>query len=272
MPVSTPSLRPLTAFVGVFALAAACAGTLIWTLESQDRAEQRSQAADMAGDHVQALQRAIELALSANNALVALVRQGRGSVPQFEEIGTQMLPFYPGIAAMGLSPSGVVRQVVPRQGNEGAMDFDMLHDPQQGTESAHARASGRLTLAGPMELAQGGLGVVGRQPVYLDDEQGQRSFWGFTYVAIRLPDVLAAARLDQLTARGYRYRLWRVRPDNGQEQTIAASTPPAGAGAMSRSLALPNGQWTLGLTPAQGWGAAGVLALRCALGLLFALL
>src|SRR6218665_1169464 len=50
--------------VGVFALAAACAGTLIWTLESQDRAEQRSQAADMAGDHVQALQRAIELALS----------------------------------------------------------------------------------------------------------------------------------------------------------------------------------------------------------------
>ena len=30
------------------------------------------------------------------------VRQGHGNVPQFEEIGVQMLPFYPGIAAMGL--------------------------------------------------------------------------------------------------------------------------------------------------------------------------
>ena len=72
----------------------------------------------MAGDHVQALQRATELALSANNTLVALVRQGHGNVSQFEEIGMQMLPFYPGIADMGLSPSGVVQQVVPRASNE----------------------------------------------------------------------------------------------------------------------------------------------------------
>ena len=54
----------------------------------------------MAGDHVQTLQRAIELALSANNTLVALVRQGHGNVPQFEEIGMQMLQFYLGIAAI----------------------------------------------------------------------------------------------------------------------------------------------------------------------------
>ncbi len=87
-------------------------------MERQERAQQRTQAADVAGDHVQALQHAIELALSANNTLVALVRQGHGNVPQFEEIGMQMLPFYPGIAAMGLSPGGVVQQVVPRAGNE----------------------------------------------------------------------------------------------------------------------------------------------------------
>ena len=80
-----PSTRsPLAAFAAVFLLAAACAGALVWTLERQERAQQRTQAADVAGDHVQALQRAIEL---------ALVRQGHGNVPQFEEISTQMLPF-----------------------------------------------------------------------------------------------------------------------------------------------------------------------------------
>eukprot|EP01030_Chromulinospumella_sphaerica_P000986 gene986-966_t len=246
--------------------------SLVWTLERQERAQQRTQAADVAGDHVQALQRAIELALSANNTLVALVRQGHGNVPQFEEIGMQMLPFYPGIAAMGLSPGGVVQQVVPRAGNENSIGFDQLNDPRQGAESARARESGLLTLAGPMELVQGGLGVVGRQPVYLEDDLGRRNFWGFTYVTIRLPEVLATARLPQLTERGFHYRLWRVRPDNQQEQTIAASDPPSAEDAVGRSLTLPNGQWTLSLSPAQGWGAPGVLALRCALGLLFALL
>lgn len=274
MPASTPtpSRRPMTAFMAVFVLTAICAGALIWTLERQERAQQRTQAADMAGDHVQALQRAIELGLSANNALVALVRQGQGNVTQFEEVGTQMLPFYPGIAAMGLSPGGVVRQVVPRQGNENLIGFDQLKDPRQSAESIRARDTGLLTLAGPIELVQGGLGVVGRQPVYLDDGQGRRSFWGFTYVTIRLPEVLAATRLPQLTERGYHYRLWRVRPDTGEEQTITASSPPPGNDAEGRSLTLPNGQWTLSLAPAKGWGAPAVLALRCTLGLLFALL
>lgn len=269
---STRSRSPLAGSLVVFLLAVACAGVVVWTLERQERAQQQAQVADMAGDHVQTLQRAIELALSANNALVALVRQGRGQVTQFEEIGTQMLPFYPGIAAMGLSPDGVVRQVVPRQGNENSIGFDQLHDARQGPESARARESGRLTLAGPMELVQGGLGVVGRQPVYLDDADGHPAFWGFTYVTIRLPDVLEAVRLPQLTRRGFLYRLWRVRPDTGEEQTIAVSATPPGSDAVRRSLTLPNGQWTLSLAPIKGWGNPGVLALRCAVALLFAVL
>nr|WP_255593499.1 EAL domain-containing protein [Acidovorax sp. sic0104] len=254
-------------------MAAVCAATLIWTLERQERQQQRTQVADIAGDHVQALQRAIELALSANNTLVALVRQGHGAVPQFEEIGAQMLPFYPGIAAMGLAPQGVVRQVVPRRGNENLIGFDQLNDPRQGPEAARARESGLLTLAGPVELVQGGLGVVGRQPVYLDDIHGKRTFWGFTYVTIRLQEVLAVARLPQLTLRGYHYRLWRLRPGSQDQQTIAASTPqPNASDSVDRPLDLPNGQWVLSLAPAKGWGEPAVLAVRCGLGLVFALM
>ena len=274
-PVSAPkrSHGPLVGPLFVFVLAGACAGALVWALEQQERAQQRTQVSDVAGDHVQALQRAIELSLSANNALVALVRQGQGHVTQFEEIGTEMLPFYPGIAAMGLSPNGVVQHVVPLKGNENSIGFDQLNDPKQGLESTKARESGRLTLAGPLELVQGGLGVVGRQPVFLEDSQGgRRKFWGFTYVTIRLPDVLATARLPQLISRGYRYRLWRITPDAGGEQTIAASDPPPGVDAVGRSLSLPNGQWTLSLMPVQGWGDPGTLALRCAVALLFAVL
>jgi diguanylate cyclase (GGDEF)-like protein/PAS domain S-box-containing protein len=271
-PLTNRAQGPFLGACLVFALAAMCAGAVVWVLERQERAQQRTQVAEVAGDHAQALQRAIELALSANNALVALVRQGHGRVTQFEEIGTEMLPFYPGIAAMGLSPNGVVRHVVPRQGNESLLGFDQLNDPRQGPESVRARESGRLTLAGPVELVQGGLGVVGRQPVYLETGRGQRAFWGFTYVTIRLPQVLEAARLPQLATRGYLYRLWRTSPETGLEQTIAASVPPPGADAVGRSLNLPNGQWTLSLVPTNGWGDPGMLSLRVGIALLFAVM
>ncbi|TXH31322.1 MAG: EAL domain-containing protein [Burkholderiaceae bacterium] len=270
------STRPRSSLAGplvAFLLAALCAAALIGKLERQERAQQRTQVSDIAGDHVQAVQRTIELALSVNNALMALVRQGQGSVAEFEEIGAQMQPFYPGITALALAPQGVVRQVVPLQGNESLLGFDQLNDPRQGSEAARTRDSGLLTLAGPLELMQGGLGVVGRQPVYLDDAQGQHRFWGFTNVTIRLQEVLDAARLPQLTQRGYLYRLWRVRPDTQEEQTIAASTPSAPTeDAVGRTLTLPNGQWTLSLVPAAGWGDPGTLAIRGLLGLLFALM
>ena len=268
----TRSRHALTGPLLVFVLAALCAAAVIWTLESQEREQQRIQAADIAGDHVQALQRSIELALSANNTLVALVRQGQGTVTNFEEIGAQMLRFYPGTAALSLSPGGVVRKVVPLQGNEGLIGFNQLKDPRQAHEAARAQESGLMTLAGPMELVQGGLGVVGRLPVYLDLPQGGRQFWGLVSVTIRLQEVLSVARLPQLTERGYRYRLWRVHPGTQEDQTIAASTPPPSDDAVGRSMTLPNGQWTLSLAPVAGWGDGGLLALRIGIGLVFALM
>ena len=270
-----PSLlrrKPLIAAVLVFMVAALCALGLISTLERKDREQLRTQVADLAGDHAQALQRGIEQALSANSALVALVRQGQGNVEKFEEIGQAMLPFYPGITALGLSPDGVVRHVVPVAGNQSLVGFDQLNDLRQGLESRRAVDSGLLTLAGPFELVQGGLGVVGRQPVYLEDSTGQRRFWGFTFVTIRLTAVVDHARLPQLAERGFHYRLWRQTPGSRQEQTISQSSRPPGPEAVTRTLLVPNGQWMLTLAPINGWEAHDVLALRLGLGLVFALL
>lgn len=200
-PLSPLPHRSTVAFLAVFAATVVCAGALMWSLEQPEQAHQRTQVTDIAGDHPQALQRAFELSLSANNTLVALVRQGQGQAPQF------VLAFYPGIAAMGLSPKILVQQATPKQGNERLLGFNQLNDPLQRAESARAQNSGQLTLAGPVELVQGGLGVVGSQPVFTKDGHGQEKFWDSTFVTIRLHSVLAAAHFTQLGERGYHYRL-----------------------------------------------------------------
>lgn len=256
----------------VFVFSALVASILIWREDQQALAEVRARATDLASDHAQTLQRDIERALSATYAIAALIRQGQGKVPDFEAVATQMLPFYPGIAALGLAPGGVIQNVVPLAGNDKSLGFDQLSDIAQNKEAIKARDTGKLTLAGPLKLAQGGMGIVGRLPVFLNDDHGGKLFWGFTYVTLRFPDALASARLPLLTERGYDYELWRMIPDTGERQIIEASGHSSLDAPVERTLELPNGQWTLGVAPIKGWREPGRVWLQGTAGFMLSLL
>jgi diguanylate cyclase (GGDEF)-like protein/PAS domain S-box-containing protein len=262
--------HPRAAAVVVFLVASFAGGLLTWQSEQQRIEQQRTQVANMASDHAHAIQRNIEHALSATYALAALVRQGNGHVRNFEATAKQMLPFYKGAASMQLAPGGVVLQVVPLAGNEKAIGHDLLADPQRNKEAFHARETGQLTLAGPFELVQGGLGAVGRLPVYLGDDK--QSFWGFTSVLIRFPQVLDDIRLKELAEHDYAYELWRIHPDSGAHQNIAASGNSTLSDPVHEVFDLPNGQWTLSVAPRRGWSNLSGLASKSVLVLLFSFL
>jgi len=256
----------------VFLIAAAGATAIIWRLE-QDRLQiERTHIFNHTGDHAHAIERHIERALSAAYALAALVRQGNGFVPNFEALAHEMTPFYPGASALGLAPGGVVQYLTPLAGNEKAIGHDLLQDPARTKEAFLARDSGELTLAGPFNLVQGGLGAAGRLPVFLEDETGASFFWGFAIVLIRFPDVLDPAYLSRLTEQGLSYELWRIHPDTGQKQVFAASLLAPLIKPVEYPVKVPNAMWTLSVSPAQGWSNPHSLAMLAALGLLFSLL
>jgi hypothetical protein len=96
------------------------------------------------------------IALSATSALAALVQQGRGKVEHFEQVASKMLPLYPGISVLILAPGGI-GGAAPLAGNEKAIGLNLFQDTVMKEEALLARNSGRLTLAGPLELVQGAL-------------------------------------------------------------------------------------------------------------------
>ena len=51
--------------------------------------------AALASDHAHAIQATMERALSATYSIAAMVRQGKGNVPDFEGVASEMLPWYP---------------------------------------------------------------------------------------------------------------------------------------------------------------------------------
>ncbi|MHB0974740.1 MAG: CHASE domain-containing protein [Thiobacillus sp.] len=158
----------------VFLLAAFVSGVIVWQIERHFLESERARAVHLAADHAHSIEYTIVHALSASQALAALVRQGNGNVPGFESLAGTMLPFYPGASALALAPGGVVRDIAPMPGNEAAIGLDLLNTPALRKESLLARDSGELTLAGPLELAMGGWGWSGGCRCFLRTMRGMR--------------------------------------------------------------------------------------------------
>jgi len=271
-PTATPRFaRPLAVAVAVFVLVALTSILVIWKLEQRNQSAERLRVAALVTDHAHAIQATVERALSATYSIAAMVRQGKGNFSDFEGVATQMLPWYPGVSILGLSPGGVIRRVAPLKGNEKSIGFDQLNDPIQGREARMARDTGKLTLAGPLKLVQGGLGAVGRMPIFLDGEDGKPVFWGLTYAVIRFPEALSGVRLAQLSDSKLDYILWRVNPDTGERQTIVGSTQKL-IDPVDRSLSVPNGAWTLSVAPRKGWGNDSDLTGKIVICLAFSLM
>jgi diguanylate cyclase (GGDEF)-like protein/PAS domain S-box-containing protein len=265
-------VHPWQMSIIVFMVTALFSALLIWQLELQRREATRAQVYGLAQDHARAAQETMDRSLSATYALAALVQQGYGKVDNFEEIATKMLPFYPGVSVLGLAPGGVIKHAMPLAGNEKSIGLDLLNDPSRKNEARLARDTGKLTLAGPLELIQGGLGVVARLPISLDNALGKPGFWGFAYAVIRFPQALASAQLPELVERGLDYKLWRIHPDTGQTQIIQASQPAPLLDPVEKSFTVPNGTWTLSVAPQHGWGDPVGLSIKITVGLLFSLL
>ena len=261
-------LQSLLAALLTFVLATLVSAALIWQLERHQRENARVNVYALAQDHARAAQEHVERALSAVYATSALVQQGQGKVKNFEAIAAKLLPFYPGVSVLILAPGGVIEHAVPLAGNEKAIGLDLLKDPVMRRESQMARDSGRLTLAGPLPLKQGGMGLVARLPIYLDEAQGQAAFWGFANVVLRFPQALASVQLPVLLRRGLDYKLWRTNPETGETQIIEESQSAALLEPVRKSFEVPNGAWTLSVAPRQGWGDPARLASRAFVGLL----
>jgi len=236
----------------------------------QDESLARAQALADASDRANTVQVAINRALSSTFALGAIVRQGHGQIDEFDAFARQLIVYYPGVMNLQLAPDGVVKQIYPLQGNEKALGHNLLADPARNKEAFMARDSGQMTLAGPFPLLQGGVGAVGRLPIFLNTRDAPSPvFWGFAIALIRFPDVLHNAGLDWLPKRGYQYQLWRQHPDTHRVQVIASSGVMKGAlsDPVHYPITMPNGIWTLDVQPVDGWGNQQRMAINSLLAI-----
>ncbi|MFC3114694.1 bifunctional diguanylate cyclase/phosphodiesterase [Cellvibrio fontiphilus] len=244
--------RPRSLALLVFLLCLALSLMVVWTLERNYRHNQRADIENIAQNHAFLLRDSLRQALTLNYSMATLVRLSQGQTDAFAAVARDMLPYYDSVSHISLSPNGIISQVYPLESNEKSVGFNQLADSIQNKEAIRARDTGRMTLTGPVNLVQGGTGVVARLPIMVED-QGQARFWGFGNVIIRINRLLETANINQLKTQQMAYKLWRINPLNQQEEVIDVNAPEYLRDPVHRSFDVPNGEWTLSLAPIQGW-------------------
>ena len=273
MPEAIPLLlrSPKAMALVVLAVCLSLSTLIIWQLEQNQRHARRADVQNIAQNHAFLVRDSLNQALTLNYSFAAMVRLGQGSTLRFEDAARELLPYFDSVSHISLSPNGIISQVYPLAGNEKSLGFNQLADTLQNKEAMRARDSGRLTLAGPVQLVQGGVGVVARLPIYLSGAEGEK-FWGFSNVIIRIDRLLQSANLSQLADQGMAYKLWRTNPDTGEQDVISEHKSRYLIDPVNKQFEVPNGGWVLSVTPVAGWTDSVRLASEILLALLLSTL
>ncbi|QLC74461.1 response regulator [Pseudomonas sp. LPB0260] len=173
---------------------------------------------------------------------------------QFARIAAELAGNDQQIMSLQLAPNGIVTHVWPYEQNKGAIGHDLLADPQRRVAANRAIESRQLWVAGPVELIQGGVAIIGRYPIFVDDtESAGERFWGFATVLIDWSSVVARARQAVGATSGIEIAI------RGKDGLGAAGEQLYGQpevftdSPITMDVVLPGGVWQLAGVPAQGW-------------------
>ena len=216
-------------------------------------------------DHMKAdIVRGIDI----TNTFEQIVISENGKISMFSKVAENMMADY--VQSIQIAPDGVVTEIYPEDGNK-AGKIDLIHDKERGKISCYARDNDVITMQGPFSLKQGGTGIAVRNPVYVEQKNGERTFWGFTIVIIRVPDIFADS-IKSLTDFSYEYKLSKsIAPwDETYEEVYGSGVEMIDP--VTYTFELGDSQWVLEVMPENGWNSNEKLYRLWGCGLLIVLL
>ncbi|MDG0790821.1 CHASE domain-containing protein [Cohnella ginsengisoli] len=108
-------------------------------------------------------------------------------VARFNEFASHFVPSIPDVRNISLYPDGIARYVYPSKGNEALFGLNLFEHPDQAVRDNATRTMKmkEVTLMGPLELKQGGLGLLTRQSIFVNGR-----FWGFASIVLDVPALI----------------------------------------------------------------------------------
>lgn len=157
----------------------------------------------------------------------------------FDSVAKALLKRNKFIDAIQLVKGNSIVKTYPLKGNEATIGYEVLKDSIHKREAFKALQRHELYFEGPLNLKQGGVGVVGRLPIVKDGE-----YWGFAAVVIKVETLFKALGIDSNGNNElYSYQIEKMGLKDNAERFFFKkefNTDPA----LSFGIFEPIGDWT----------------------------
>jgi diguanylate cyclase (GGDEF)-like protein len=169
---------------------------------------------------------------------------------RFSELVSNLFEEHSQLRSVAAAPDLVVTMSYPLEGNEAAIGLDFTTNERQRDAVLRARDTGRLVLAGPVDLVQGGRGFIGRFPVYVDTP---RRFWGVVSAVVDVGRLYAESGLldpglpIEISITG--------RDGEGENGTRFFGPDLSADNPVFANVVMPSGSWQIAARPKGGWAA-----------------
>jgi signal transduction histidine kinase len=205
-----------------------------------------------------ALSRELFGAIQLTEGIAGLVAiEGGISEERFRAFAAELFRRSGLIRNVAVAQGDVVTFVHPAEGNERVVGFDYRTNPEQWPSVARMKEERRIVVAGPVALVQGGVGVIGRTPIYVGDPgdgPSSRRYWGLVSTVLELDGLLArtplGAAADELVIA-----LRGVDGTGDRGATFWGDAAVFAAAPVVVDVPLPSGSWQLAAAPRGGWPA-----------------
>tara|TARA_R110002049_G_scaffold29972_2_gene101980 strand:- start:67514 stop:69589 length:2076 start_codon:yes stop_codon:yes gene_type:complete len=177
-----------------------------------------------------------------------------------QEFGARAQDFLdknPDVINVAAAPDQVVTIVHPLKGNESVIGLDYRTNAEQYPKVLQAMETGEGLVTGPVNLVQGGQGLILRQPVFYamsDGDTAPRRAWGILSMVVDYQRFVEKLKINEIEER-YDVVIREVNSDGLVEQIILGDPDVALHDPITLGFNFSIGQWEMAATTNGGWPA-----------------
>lgn len=162
----------------------------------------------------------------------------------YERLAQSLASWHPGLRNIALAPDNIIRYVYPLAGNEKALGVNLEKVPGQGDGVQRMRRDWKPLVAGPVQLVQGGVGIIHRVPVIVVKANNETYYWGLVSVVMNATPVFEKVGLVNDASVVYALR---GRDGQGGMGDIFLGSPEmfSQRQVLKMDVVMPGGRWQL---------------------------
>ena len=262
--IKNPVLKAALVGLFVFLLISAAVGFLAYLQyrfqENKNREELQREL-----NHVKERFRSVLYSdIAAANAIAVIFKE-YGTPKNFEAVAAQLMQYHRKVEMINLAVDGIITNAYPYEENKSVIGLDLFAYPVLKRETLRAQEKKEIFFAGPRNLMQGGVGILGKVPVI---ENGKLK--ALITVLTKLETIQKALEVDQGSESHFSYLLLKRTPDSDIEQYYLTEARPSPKSPVV-SATIPEGDWELKVAYNTKFKPTNFPYLIAIMGFLFAL-